>query len=86
MKLRRGLIAVATSVALMTGSAAVAPAYAESSQDTQMSAATGSVYGGYGLLSLVGLGVSVAFWGTVYNFLVNHGHVNGQIIKELPVF
>lgn len=86
MKLRRGLIAAATSVALMTGSAAVAPAYAESSQETQLSATTGGVYAGYGVLAVVGLGINLAFWGTVYNFLVNHGHVNGQIIKELPVF
>ncbi|AKK04000.1 hypothetical protein [Corynebacterium epidermidicanis] len=82
MKLRRGIVAVATSLALATGTAVVAPA-----AQAQSAAADAGSSAGIGIVSsLIGLGISVAFWGTVYNFLVNHGHVNGQIIRELPVF
>lgn len=50
-----------------------------------LSAETGSSTG----LGLVGaalsLGISLAFWGTVYNALVSRGTIPGQIIPQLPI-
>ena len=34
---------------------------------------------------LAGLAIFLAFWGTVYNFLVNHGTIPGRVIPGLPI-
>lgn len=83
LKLRRGVVAAATSVALVA--TAVPAANAQTSVPVALSAEAGSSTG----LGLVGaalsLGISLAFWGTVYNALVSRGTIPGQIIPQLPV-
>lgn len=37
------------------------------------------------ITTVIGIAVSVAFWGTVYNALVSRGTIPGQIISQLPV-
>ncbi|AHI23574.1 hypothetical protein [Corynebacterium vitaeruminis] len=84
LKLRRGVVAAATSVALVATAVPAANAQT-SSAPVALSAETGSSTG----LGLVGaalsLGISLAFWGTVYNALVSRGTIPGQIIPQLPV-
>ncbi|WP_276651926.1 hypothetical protein [Corynebacterium vitaeruminis] len=84
LKLRRGVVAAATSVALVATAVPAANAQT-SSVPVALSAEAGSSTG----LGLVGaalsLGISLAFWGTVYNALVSRGTIPGQIIPQLPV-
>jgi hypothetical protein len=80
MKVTRILVAGGTALAL---ACAVAPTVApEASASSAVLAGAGSSI----ITSVISLGVFLAFWGTVYNFLVNHGHIRGHIIQELPVF
>ncbi|MDU0478989.1 hypothetical protein QVA66_07030 [Staphylococcus chromogenes] len=81
VKFRRGVVAAATALALTTGTAVVAPAANAAATSSAAGTTAISIIG-----SLAGIALSLAFWGTVYNFLVNHGHVNGNIIRQLPVF
>lgn len=82
MKITRILIASGTALALAF---AVAPTVAP---DASAAASSVGVLGsGVSIIaSVISLGVFLAFWGTVYNFLVNHGHIRGHVIQGLPVF
>ncbi|MDO4631619.1 MAG: hypothetical protein Q4A82_04950 [Corynebacterium sp.] len=79
MKITRSLVAGGTALAVAF---AVAPAVAPvASAQSSLGAGIVSL-----AMQLAGLAIFVAFWGTVYNFLVNHGTVPGRIIPGLPVF
>ena len=80
MKVTRIFVAGGTALALAF---AVSPTVAPEASALSTTAA-GS---GFGIISsVISLGIFLAFWGTVYNFLVNHGHIRGSIIQQLPVF
>ena len=73
MKVTRSLVAGGTAPA-------VAPvASAQLSSGPVISTLIGIVS------QLAGLAIFAAFWGTVYNFLVNHGTIPGRVIPGLPI-
>lgn len=84
LKFRRGLVAAATSVALVTTAVPAAHAQGVSSEAATSSAILSSTGGGL-VYSALSIGLTLAFWGTVYNALVVRGTIPGQVIKELPV-
>ena len=81
MKVTRSLGAGGTALAVMFAAApAVAPvASAQLSSGPVISTLIGIVS------QLAGLAIFAAFWGTVYNFLVNHGTIPGRVIPGLPI-
>lgn len=84
LKFRRGLVAAATSVALVTTAVPAAHAQDVSSEAVTSSTILSSTGGGL-VYSALSIGLTLAFWGTVYNALVVRGTIPGQVIKELPV-
>ncbi|MDO5097364.1 MAG: hypothetical protein Q4D85_01300 [Corynebacterium sp.] len=81
MKVTRSLIAGSAVMAL----AFAAAPYLAPAANAQLVTGTLSI-----ILSIIGsvlsLAIFLGFWGTVYNFLVNHGHIQGRLIPGLPVF
>ena len=78
-KTTRKLAAAATSIALITGGVTAAPP--AGAQEADLEAFTTAAQA---LVSIVAIGISVYSWIEWYNFLVNHGTIQGAPVPGVP--